>query len=89
MGLHLSAEDFAKSVYKDEKPNNIVTAGVSSETDIDDMDEKTPFDYESAFELAVKNLSSKLGKVKDMRRRTMKKSRRSHRRSHRRAHRRY
>jgi hypothetical protein len=65
MGLHLSADDFARSLYKSEKPNNVVSAGLASEDDIDDMDEKTPFNYEAAFEFAVKHLSNKLGKVQN------------------------
>lgn len=65
MGLELGADEFAKAMSKADKPSNVVTAGFVDEDAIEEMDEKTPFDYESAFEFAAHKLSAKLEKVKE------------------------
>lgn len=62
MGLKLDAGDLPKAIAAEGKEPNVVEAKTTKvdDVDIEEMDEKTPFDYEIAFDFAIKNLSEAL-----------------------------
>lgn len=62
LGLHMNPNDWSKAISEEGKNGQVVSA---SKKDAEDFNESTPFDYKSAFNFAVINLSKNLKRYKE------------------------